>query len=180
MTDTEWLARVARDWNSVDLVSPPSWVVARAQRLFDAHAIAPPSVAQRLMERIQAALVLDTHAGGLRPHLAGTRAAAAPIRQDAPRQLLFGADDVDLDLFIRPGSDAQSAHLRGQALAGDTSTSVSGSVEIEPAGNQRHLVPRRAALDPSGEFVIENLRRGRYVVRLRLDSREIELPPLEV
>ena len=59
-----------------------------------------------------------------------------------------------------------------------------GVVEALPADAPRQLQGRaaptaRSELQPSGEFALSNLERGRYDVLLRFGTREIELSGVE-
>ena len=76
-------------------------------------------------------------------------------------------------------------NVRGQALSLLGESVGTGIVEATPADIPRPLhgpvAPcARTELDPSGEFALSNLERGRYDVLLRLGLREIELSGVEL
>ncbi len=167
---------------SADLVDPPGWVRERARRLFTR---ASASRAAGLLTRFQATLVFDSRRPGLRP--VGVRSPGVlDAIADGPWQLLYRGGDVDVDLLVRPNQDGHTLNVRGQALslAGDT-FGVQGVVEALPADAPRHLhgssePSARTLLEPSGEFALSNLERGRYDVLLRFGAREIELSGVEL
>ena len=93
---------------------------------------------------------------------------------------------MDVDLLVRPNQDGHTLNVRGQALsvAGDA-FGVQGVVEALPADAPRPLhgaaaPSARTLLEPSGEFALSNLERGRYDVLLRFGAREIELSGVEL
>jgi hypothetical protein len=167
---------------SADLVDPPAWVRERASRLF--HGTATPK-SRDLLTRIRATLVFDSRQPGLRP--VGVRSTGVlDVMAEGPWQLLYRGGDVDVDLLVRPNQDGRTLNLRGQALsvAGDE-FGTQGVVEALPADAPRqlhgHQAPSaRTYLEPSGEFALSNLERGRYDVLLRFGAREIELNGVEL
>jgi hypothetical protein len=180
--DLSWLRQVQADWAAGELVEPPAWVTQRARRLFGpaAEAAAAPA---RMVERLRATLVFDSRQAGAVS--AGIRAAAFDDPASSPWQLLYRGDDVDVDLLVRPNKDGRTAHVRGQALSLAGAAVGAGVVEALPADAPRHLhgwAPGavRSALEPSGEFALPNLERGRYDVLLRIGAREIELSDVEL
>ena len=166
---------------SGDLVEPPGWVRDRARRLFRQGTSAKPS----LITRIKATLAFDSRQPGLRA--AGIRSTGVlDALGEAPWQLLYRGGDVDVDLLVKPNQDGRTLTVRGQALsvAGDD-FGVHGVVEALPADVPRRLhgetEPRvTSELEPSGEFALSNLERGRYDVLLRFGAREIELSGVEL
>lgn len=125
-----------------------------------------PTEAERpsLVRRVLAALTFDS-AQGLRPAFgvrSGQTAAAA-------RQLLYRADDLDLDLRIAPVAAAWA--LSGQIL-GATSC-VGGEVELDSA-----TLHTRAELNEACEFMLPSVPTGNYTLRLRLAEAEIEINDL--
>ena len=181
--DLAWLRGVQADWAAGELVEPPFWVSQRAKRLLRR----PPEASlqpKRALERLRATLLFDSRQPGPAP--AGVRAATAFSDQDAgPWQLLYRGGDVDVDLLVRPNQDGRTAHVRGQALSLVGASVGSGVVEALPADAPRRLrgavAPAvRSELQPSGEFALPNLERGRDDVLLRIGAREIELSDVEL
>jgi hypothetical protein len=175
--DTGWLADVRAALAYADLIEPPNWVRDRAHRVFRAHS---KSASATLLERVRASLLFDSRRPGL---------AAAGVRSvgvlDGPWQLLYRGGDVDVDLLVRPNQDGRTMNVRGQALSLLGEYVGVGTVEATLADVPRRLhgpvePAARTELDPSGEFALSNLERGRYDVLLRLGLREIELSGVEL
>lgn len=124
------------------------------------------ALAQGVARRISAALTFDSWST---PALAsGMRSA-----QTSTRHLLYSAQGRDIDLRIAPSADNFS--LAGQILGPDEV----GTVELshQQDGSREAFV---TALDALGEFRIDGIRRGTYVMTLRMGGDEIVLPPVEV
>lgn len=118
-----------------------------------------------VLQRIAAVLSFDSWAT---PALAsGMRSVRSPTRH-----LLFSAQGRDVDLRIAPA--ASGFALTGQVLGPDESGSVALLRQDggEPA--------RSAQLDALGEFRIEALSPGVYLLTLQVGGEEIALPPVEV
>jgi hypothetical protein len=176
--DHAWLNEVRDALLSAELMEPPDWVRQRARRLFETHG---PRASTTLIGRLRAALVFDSRRGGLAQ--AGVRSGA--LVADGPWQLLFRGGDVDVDLLVRPNQDGRTLNVRGQALPLEGGSIGVGVVEALPADVPRRLHGRalpsaRSELEPTGEFALSNLERGRYDVLLRFGAREIELSDLEL
>ena len=177
--DAAWLADVRAALAHADLTEPPEWVRERARRLFRART-SSPTVSATILAHVRASLLFDSRTPGL---------AAAGVRSlgvlDGPRQMLYRGGDVDVDLLVRPNQDGRTMNLRGQALSLLGEYVGMGTVEATPADIPRPLrgpvePSARTELDPSGEFALSNLERGRYDVLLRFGLREIELSGVEL
>ena len=183
-----WLAQVQALWTRGDLIDPPDWVRERAKRLFRMRPGVPLPRSNGVLARIRAALVFDsrrlhlTSTAGVRSSglLGGTR----PV----PWQLLYRGGDVDVDLLVRPNQDGRTMNVRGQALSMVSHSVGSGVVEAVPAGVSRDADGALATavepvawspVEPSGEFALPSIERGRYDVLLRFGAREIELSGVE-
>jgi len=188
--DPSWPSAIQAVWAATDLVEPPIWVTQRAKRLFQTAPAAGARSAEatpqavRPLERLRATLLFDSRRAG--PAAAGVRALGSFDEGDAgPWQLLYRGGDVDVDLLVRPNQDGRTAHVRGQALSLVGASVGAGSVEALPADAPRALRGAtrpavRSELQPSGEFALPNLERGRYDVRLHIGAREIELSDVEL
>jgi hypothetical protein len=88
---------------------------------------------------------------------------------DAPAALQQRA----IGLWVSPAAD--SFALAGQILGPDDAGSVQLAAQ-EAGGPTAHITH----LDAMGEFRIEGVRSGTYVITLRLGPDEIVLPPLEI
>jgi hypothetical protein len=172
----DWLADVRQALAARPLVDPPTWVRDRAHRLYFTRSIKP----QTLLARVKAALVFDSRQTGFAA--AGVRSIAV---LEGPWQLLYRGGDVDVDLLVRPNQDGHTLTVRGQALSLVGDVVGAGFVEAQPIDEPRRLhavpsAPVRTEVEPSGEFALANLERGRYDVFLRLGAREIELNGVEL
>lgn len=159
----EHLARQA-----VALADAPADWVRSAVALFPAGGAwqALGGAAAALVRQVAAVLSFDSWAP--QPMPAGVRS----VPSDA-RHLLFSALGRDIDLRILP--TAGQFALAGQILGPDET----GTVEIvaEPADG---ALPRSAALDALGEFRLDGVPGGRYVMTLHLAGEQVLLPPIEV
>ena len=170
----------------IDLLTDEEFaeLAQRASRMPDAPAAAlraavnlwraaPPSPLQvaagSLLKRVMAVLTFDSWGAG---------APAFGVRgvPSATRHLLFSARGRDIDLRITPSADRFA--LAGQILGPDES----GMIELAgvPAAGGPQAAPRSTALDPLGEFRLEGIASGAYVLTLRLGEEEIVLPPIDL
>jgi hypothetical protein len=127
------------------------------------------SIVQSVLNRVTALLSFDSWAPSAQG--LGVRSVASDTRH-----LLFSAQGRDIDVRIAP--TAGHFALTGQILGPD----VSGVVELTAAGDNSAETPDAlvAELDPLGEFRLDGIRSGTYVLILRLSGDEIVLPPIEV
>jgi hypothetical protein len=145
---------------------------APAALLAAAHALMPepppkttlPELARAATRLLAASLKFDSWAGA--PLAFGMRALPADTRH-----LLFSAMGRDIDLRITPADE--SFALVGQILGPDES----GRVELSCGGGASKRV---AAIDDLGEFRLDGIDRGTYLLTLRMGNDEIALPPIEV
>jgi len=175
--DYTWIGGVRDAFMAGDLVEPPDWVRRRARQLFQRRG---SSNAANLVERVRAALIFDSRQPGLVP--AGVRASTIA---EGPWQLLYRGGDVDIDLLVRPSKDGRTMSVRGQALSVRGQHIDAGVVEALPSDNLSPLhsgarASARSELEPTGEFALSNLERGRYDVLVRFGAREIELSGVEL
>jgi hypothetical protein len=134
-----------------------------------AQPVSLQSTAQKVLRQVTALLSFDSWA--VAPHAIGVRAVASDTRH-----LLFSAHGRDIDIRIAPAGGHFA--LTGQILGPDES----GAVELSAASNEAAGTPgaQVAPLDALGEFRLEGVRRGMYVLTLRLSGDEIVLPPIDV
>jgi hypothetical protein len=124
------------------------------------------AAATAMLHRIAAALTFDSWAA---PAFApGMRSLRSPTRH-----LLYSAQGRDIDLRISPGPEGFG--LAGQVLGPDDSGAVE-LAELGPAPGQ----PRRAPLDALGEFRIDSVPQGTFILTLLVGKDQIVLPPVEV
>ncbi|HKR00952.1 MAG TPA: hypothetical protein VJT09_09775 [Pyrinomonadaceae bacterium] len=140
--------------------APPA-VIARAVNIFRSRAAlktSEPSLARRIL----AALSFDS--------LQMTPAYGVRSGQQAARQLLYSAEENDLDLRVTPSGEdwVVSGQVLGAECAG-------GRVELEGT-----LGVSRAELNDQCEFRLPAVPAGSYQLRLRLGPMEIEVPELEL
>ena len=162
----EELTSLAR--RSLALPDAPAALVQAAIDLWPRAADGKVKAAvQRALARVSAMLTFDSWAA---PAVAlGMRSVPSDIRH-----LLYSAQGRDVDVRISPA--AGSFAVTGQILGPDDT----GSVELALAGDDQSHEPRVAALDPFGEFRLDEVSPGTYVLTLRLSSEEIVLPPINV
>jgi hypothetical protein len=178
-----WLATVRAVWARGDLIEPPAWVRQRAKGLFRSHVA--DGERPTLVSHLRATLIFDSRRQGLGA-TAGVRSGAVlGGTRPGPWQLLYRGGDVDIDLLVRPNLDGKTMNVRGQALALGTTAIGAGVVEALPTDQPRSRSsdapdPVRSEVDPSGEFALTNLERGRYDVFLRFGSHQIELNDVEL
>lgn len=163
LTDDEFAA-LARQ--AVALQDAPPALVHAAIQLYQAPEVSPLSaVAQSLGRLVKAVLSFDSWA-------AAPAAMAVRSADTATRHLLFSAQGRDIDLRVAP--DAQQFALAGQILGPDDT----GSVEL--SADDIADSPRTVLLDAMGEFRIDGIAGGRYVLTLRVGEDVIVLPPIDV
>lgn len=138
----------------------PRDVLAFAMGIFDRPAATrePP-----LLRRVVAALTFDSNAN-LTPAF-GVRAS-----QSTTRQLLYSADERDIDL--RVNAEADKWVVSGQLLGGGC---VEGEIEI--VGKSRSVT---ASLNELCEFSFPPLPSGNYSLRLLLNDTQLEIPSFEL
>ncbi|NJN19175.1 MAG: hypothetical protein HC822_24440 [Oscillochloris sp.] len=143
---------------SDDSVDAPEHVINRALRL-----MRPPvsSVEPGLLRRIAAVLRSDSRQ---MPLAMGMRS-----EQSAARNLVYNAEDRDLDLQILPSGALWQ--VRGQVLGPEES----GTAELR---NDQTFVS--AELSELGEFVLPPVAADRYQFLLRQGDREVVIEDLEV
>ncbi len=141
--------------------APPALVRAA----IDLWQTAKPLSLQAIVRRITAALSFDSWT--VEPTALGVRA----LPSDA-HHLLFSAMGRDLDLRITPSNDGFA--LTGQILGPDEAGEV--RLVAESVG----AVAKVAALDALGEFRLEGIARGSYLLTVHVGGDEIVLPPIEV
>lgn len=88
----------------------------------------------------------------------------------ASRQLLYSAEDTDLDLRITMQND--ECVLAGQVIGGDC---VEGHVEISGVTGRSI-----ATLNDVCEFTLPPVPAGNYCLIVKMHDREIEIPELEL
>ena len=128
--------------------------------------VALKNAVQSVVRRVAAVLTFDSWAT---PALAqGMRSLRSPTRH-----LLFTAQGRDIDLRIAPVAETFS--VAGQILGPDDVGSIELAVQRgdDRAAHVTHL-------DALGEFRIDGVRGGTYVLTLRMGADEIVLPAVEV
>src|SRR5919107_24606 len=92
---------------------------------------------------------------------------------DAPRDLVFGVGDFDVDLRLAAGEEGWT--VSGQVLG----PCEGGRVEAFAAGVMEQSAAR-ASLNDLCEFTLPPVPEGVYALRLRLNDTEIEIPELSL
>ena len=157
LAEVERLTTLMRADTSEDA---PRAVLAAAVGLFHAR----PARAG-LLSRVVAALSFDSGA----PALAfGVRSG----KDSAPRQLIFNAGDVDIDLRLAPGAEGWA--VSGQVLG------ECGGGWAELGGGEEQAAAARAELNELCEFALPAVPAGSYTLRLRLADLMVEIPDLDL
>lgn len=159
LTDQELYTLAQR---AAELPDAPPAAVAAAQALW--RSVSAVDAARAATRLLAAVLRFDSWAGG--PLSYGMRSMASDTRH-----LLFCAMGRDIDLRITAADELFA--LSGQILGPDES----GRVELAGAGGADKRV---AAIDDLGEFRLDGLAEGTYLLTLRMGGDEIALPPIEV
>lgn len=162
LTDDE-LALLAQRAAALPDAPPALLTAAHALMLEPPPQTSLPELARAATRLLAAALRFDSWAGA--PLAFGMRALPADTRH-----LLFSAMGRDIDLRITP-ADEQFA-LAGQILGPDES----GRVELSSGGAAK----RMAVIDDLGEFRLDGIDCGTYLLTLRMGNDEIALPLIEV
>ena len=162
LSDEEFAQQVAQAVRGLP-DAPASWQHA-AQGLWAGAAL--KNAVQAVMRRVAAVLTFDSWAAPALAH--GMRSLRSPTRH-----LLFTAQGRDIDLRIAAASETYT--VAGQILGPDDVGSIELAVQHgeDRAAHVTHL-------DALGEFRIDGLRGGTYVLTLRMGSDEIVLPAVEV
>ena len=176
LSDDEFAALARRAVASRD--APDPWL----QRVHDAWAEAqrPPAALpgfgdlaklalQAATRRLAATLSFDSWAAA--PLASGLRG----LRGDT-RQLIFSVEGRDIDL--RLSAAAGSYTLAGQVLGPDESGSV--ELRLVPAHGPAAAAARSVPLDSLGEFHLDGVAPGRYVLTLTLGGEQVLLPAIDV
>ena len=149
--------------------APPALIRAAIGQWHAAQPSLLQAAAQAIVNRVAAVLTFDSWAAG---SLAlGVRAVPSDTRH-----LLFAAKGRDIDIRIAPAAGYFA--VTGQILGPDES----GMVELARASGDDDATAsaHATALDAMGEFRLEGVRRGAYVLTLRLGDDEIVLPRIDV
>lgn len=124
------------------------------------------SAATALLRFVAAALTFDSWAAAGPVH--GVRSARNPTRH-----LLYSAQGRDIDLRITPS--AEQFVLSGQILGPDESGRIELAATDAPA-----TASHSGALDELGEFRLEGVPAGRYILTLHLGAQPIVVQPIDV
>lgn len=130
---------------------------------------------QAVGRRLAASLAFDSWATA--PLATGRRS----LRGDT-RQLIFSVEGRDIDLRLT--ATGERFTLAGQVLGPDEAGSVTLALAPPAAGQPDSAEPsaaaRSVALDTMGEFHLDDVAAGRYVMTLQLGDTEVTLPVIEV
>lgn len=148
--------------------APAAWVNA-ATALWSTRPVTLKETATAALRLLKGVLTFDSWAPG-------SAAMAVRSADSSTRHLLFSAQGRDIDLRVAP--DAQRFALAGQILGPDEA----GIVELSADDTDDSALGtvRQIALDAMGEFRLDGIASGRYVLTLRLGDDVIVLPPIDV
>ncbi len=170
-----WLALVQE---AVTLPEPPDALAASALAYWHSAPAALPVTRARKgssgVVRWLAALAFDSWAAT--PAAAGLRALPSEVRQ-----LMFMAQNMDIDLRITPQADR---HLVQGQVFGDAACAFVDLEALSATGDR--MAPEQQpshqgiALNANCEFTLAGVAPGRYRLRLHGPQREVRLPAFEV
>jgi hypothetical protein len=159
-TELQRVGQVLELMRSDSATDAPRDMLAYAINIFSGR---DKSSAPSLLRRIVAALSFDSS-------MNMTPAFGVRSGQAASRQLLYSAEQSDVDLRISSQDDQWI--IAGQLLGQDC---VGGRVEIEGEGGSAVAV-----LNELCEFTLPPVPPGSYTLRLLLQDTEVEIPQLEL
>jgi hypothetical protein len=163
LSDDEWLQLVRR---AVSMPNAPAELLQSALALWRQGG--PAATSALPPRRWLAVLSFDSWATA--PVLAGMRALRSEVRQ-----LLYTAQDIDIDLRIAPKADHFT--LSGQLLGSDADAGIELAVLAGPDEKEPLRVTR---LDELGEFVLDGVPGGTYMLTVRVGADEVVLAPIEI
>lgn len=163
-----WYNEVRSLASTDNSVEPPPWVLKRAVRLFDERGKKPGRIG-RFVDAV-AALVFDSNT---RPLAMGVRSSTVESRQ-----LLYESGDYHVDLQVGRG-DSRSSDIFGQVLSRKEAgfDSVSGLLIELLRGD---IPVGRARTEPTGEFVLKQVKRGEYDLKVHLKEGSITIKKLQI
>ena len=171
LTDDELLQRLHEASTMPD--APPALIRKAITLMPVAQSATLMDTARAALQSVVAALTFDSWAGGTLAY--GVRGVPSDVRH-----LLYSALGRDVDVRVSPA--AGNFILAGQVLGPDET----GSIELTSAGDDggaEATMARMAKvveLDPMGQFRIEGVPSGAYVLRLKLGDDEIVLPAIDL
>jgi len=141
---------------------PPADVLQWGMNLFQ-PLLQPTASVDGKVRKIVASLVFDTFD---EPALAGVRRVGAP-----PRQLLFRAGDVDVDVKIESVESNERISLVGQVLSTSEKFFDNTPVKLESHGMVRY----KTMTNFVGEFVFDEVPKDTYQLSVDLPEGQITL-----
>lgn len=166
--DREWYQQIRFVAATDDSLEPPSWVLKRALRLFNATRTRS-GIGARL-GRVVAALVFDSSS---RQALAGARSTGVE-----GRQLLYRAEEYSIDLHLA-AFDHTQAEVTGQILReGELMFESVGGVQLDLMCNGGTIVS--TVTNRRGEFTIPPIDVGTYDLRVDLKEASITIVGLPI
>jgi hypothetical protein len=153
----ERLAHVINLMRTDSTEAAPRDVIAQATSIFTRREARPS-----LLRRIVAAVTFDS--------ASSTPAYGYRSGQTASRQILFAAEDSDIDLRLSRQADQWlvSGQVLGAACAG---------AEVELSDREKTTLTR---LNDLCEFNLSAVPAGSYKLTMRFEDRQIEIPDLEL
>ncbi|MFP5397130.1 MAG: hypothetical protein ACLGIT_02290 [Gammaproteobacteria bacterium] len=147
----------------------PEALIQRAIDIFQPRAAVRAPAAPELLRRVVATLGFDSAAGA--PQALGLRAAGGAGAGGGARQLLYTAEERDIDLRVVPAADGRHWQISGQVLGPETA----GRAELRCADRVAEV-----AWNELAEFRFDAVPAGRCTLTLRAADWELALPPLEL
>ena len=151
------------------LTKPPPWVLRRDERIarrYQSTRSPHRSTWDSGWRRTVASIAFDSR---VQPQFAGLRAGLAQVRR-----LLFQAENLEVDLEMRPGPLREQVRLAGQVTAAGANPH-GGLLRLSTPDREQETL-----LDECGEFWIDGLERGTYRLEIVFAGRLVEIPVLPI
>jgi hypothetical protein len=148
------------------LMQPPEWLMHRAMHLFAWHKMKPR---EESLERIPAILLVDSFAGG---RLLGFRGTGV-----MPRQMLFRAEDYDIDLCIDYTEQNRVVDIMGQAMPLNTTSRAVADTNVKLLKDS--IITGETRTNQYGEFIFNGIEEGFYDLKIELEKSVIDITGMD-
>jgi hypothetical protein len=150
-----------------ELVDLPAWLTHQGRKLFAWHKTIPR---QDQTKPIPGILVTDSFAD---ERLLGFRMAGP-----TSRQMLYRAEQHDVDLYIEYVKSADAFDIMGQVmpLSADLRTVAGAEVKLL----KKSQIASSTKINEFGEFIFNGIGRGVYDLRLELSAGEIDIIGIDI
>ena len=163
----EWIRNMITNMRTDRWIDPPFHVMERAVALFASH---PHHIDAGEVRRMVARLIFDS-----RTQPALSRARGGPF---SPRQLLYSAGPVEIDLQIEPSEKSGRKTVVGQVLLMEPSSESLSQAQITLSAQDGSMQFEIA--NHLGEFVFRDVMEGRYSLGIHIPGAEITVEEADI